>query len=81
MLDAKERVKAFLNNPAIKLAKGKKELQRYVLEDKVLTQRQAILAHCYDCMGGYSDGKYSCGISTCPLSPWMPYKNVPKHKQ
>lgn len=55
-------------------AKGKKEMIDY-LKGKRLTRSRAILANCYDCMGGYTDGKYSCRMHYCPLYPWMPYKN------
>lgn len=75
-MDGQERVRAFLENPSIKLARGKNELKKHALDGERLTQRQAIYAKCYDCMGGYSDGKYSCGIPTCPLYPFMPYNNV-----
>jgi len=58
-------------------AKGRKELLRYHKEER-LTYKQAILACCYECMGGYTDGKYSCGVRGCPLYPFMPYREVDK---
>lgn len=76
--EGQRRVRAFLENPAVKLARGKNELRKYALEGRTLTQRQAIHANCYDCMGGYSDGKYSCGKVTCPLYPFMPYRDIQK---
>lgn len=57
-------------------ARGSKEYKKYIGGGK-LTQRQMILAKCYDCMGGYADGKMDCGIPGCPLYPIMPYKNTP----
>jgi len=39
-----------------------------------LTQRQAILAKCGDCMGGYTDGRQDCEIPGCPLYPFQPYR-------
>lgn len=39
-----------------------------------LTQRQAILAKCADCMNNYVDGREDCRITACPLYPWMPYR-------
>ncbi len=45
------------------------------LEGKRLTRGQAVLAKCYECMGGFKDGKVSCRVPGCPLFPWMPYKN------
>jgi len=70
-----KRVTAFLNNPATKSATGRAHLVKYS-KGGTLTQRQAIHANCYDCMGGYSDGKHSCRIPSCALFPWMPYKDT-----
>jgi len=48
-----------------------------VREDKV-TRSNAILSKCHSCSGYYSDEKNDCGVSDCPLYPWMPYrKKVP----
>lgn len=58
-------------------ARGRKELSKH-LKGKRLTPKQAVLANCFDCMGGYMDGKYSCGIPDCPLYPFMPYREVEK---
>lgn len=55
-------------------AKGRSEINAY-LAGKRITRNQAIRAKCYDCMGGYSDGKLDCRIKTCPLYPWMPYRD------
>ena len=57
-------------------ARGGRELRKHLTGDK-LTQRQMILAKCYDCMGGYGDGKIDCEIPECPLYLLMPYKNTP----
>lgn len=57
-----------------KRAKGRKELQKHVNGGK-LTPKEAILADCYECMGGYTDGIYSCGIPACPLYSYMPYRD------
>lgn len=54
-------------------ARGGKELKAH-REGKRLTQRQAIYAKCFDCMGGYTDGKMDCLIPSCSLYQWMPYK-------
>ena len=51
---------------------GRKELVNHLNGGK-LTQKQAITAHCYDCMGYYSDGAESCEMSDCSLYPFMPY--------
>jgi hypothetical protein len=39
-----------------------------------LTQRQATLAKCCDCMGYHVDGRVDCRIPACPLYPFMPYR-------
>ena len=39
-----------------------------------LTQREAIYAHCFICMGYYVDGKEDCKDKTCPLYYYMPYR-------
>ena len=56
-------------------ARGRSEILKH-LEGKRLTQRQAILAKCFECMGYYADGKVSCEIEDCPLFPLMPYRGV-----
>jgi len=57
-------------------AKGNTELTKH-LKGIRLTQRQMILAKCYDCMNGYLDGKVDCKIKECPLYPLMPYRGKP----
>lgn len=54
------------------LTKGKKYLINH-LKGKRLTQAQAILAHCYDCMGYYSDGRQDCKATQCALYPLMTF--------
>jgi hypothetical protein len=56
-----------------KRARGGKELKKHLAGDR-LTQRQAIHAKCYDCMGGYSDGRVDCQLSDCSLYPFMAYR-------
>jgi len=55
-----------------KRAKGKKELIKHLLGQK-LSLRQAIYAHCYDCLGYYADGVTDCEMTACSLHPFMPY--------
>jgi len=55
------------------LHRGKNELIRY-LEGGRLTLRQAIIAKCYDCCGGYPEGAFDCGCRQCPLHDFMPYR-------
>lgn len=54
-------------------ARGRKELRAHK-EGQRLTQRQAIYAKCFDCLGGYIDGKIDCNMPHCSLYAWMPYK-------
>lgn len=60
-----------------KKARGQSELKKS-LAGKALTRAQATRALCYDCMGGYTDGRYTCGVKDCPLYPWMPYRDKEK---
>ncbi len=63
-------------------ARGNKELKKHLLGDR-LTQRQAILAKCADCMGYYFDGKVDCQLPDCPLYAFMPYRidKLPIHRE
>jgi hypothetical protein len=54
-------------------AKGQQELIRY-LNGERLTMKQAILAKCYDCLGGYCDAKNDCKVPNCSLYGFMPYR-------
>lgn len=56
-------------------ARGRKELENH-LAGKRLTAKQAAYAKCYDCMGGFVDGKVDCGIIGCPLHPIMAYNKA-----
>jgi hypothetical protein len=53
---------------------GSADLQRY-RQGKKLTRGQAIRAKCADCLADYQDAgsRADCGISECPLYPFMPY--------
>jgi hypothetical protein len=56
-------------------ARGKGELLKHLTGGR-LTQRQAIHAHCYECMGYYSDGKQDCLVPSCPMYEFMPYRGL-----
>ena len=58
-----------------KRAQGRGELIRH-LKGERLTRNQAIKAKCYDCMGGFNDGIYSCEIPECSLFNFHPYKSA-----
>lgn len=52
---------------------GRKEILAH-LNGETMSARQAIKAKCYDCMGYFEDGRQDCKIVTCPIYPWMPYR-------
>lgn len=54
-------------------AKGRGELIAH-LEGRKLTRGQAIKAKCYECAGGFTDGKGDCNIPACPLYGFMAYR-------
>jgi len=55
-----------------KTARGQKELIKHLSGER-LTLKQAVNAHCYDCMGFFSDGKHDCNMPHCSLHPFMAY--------
>ena len=62
-----------------KLFRGRKELLMH-LDGERLTQKQAIIAKCYDCMGYYGDEDKDCGIEQCPLYQFMVYRSGEKRQ-
>jgi len=52
--------------------RGRRELLKH-LDGKRLTPKQAILAKCFDCTGGYADGRADCEVIVCPLYQYMPF--------
>lgn len=52
---------------------GKSQMLRHIAGED-LTKGEAIEAKCFDCMGGYADGRIDCQMPHCALYPWMPYK-------
>lgn len=52
---------------------GRNELLKHLNGERT-TLKQAVKAKCYECMGYFEDGKSDCKIETCPLYPWMVYK-------
>ena len=55
---------------------GKTNLLKH-LQGERLTQRQAILAKCCDCMNYHADGRMDCRMPHCSLYPFRPYKDDP----
>ena len=54
-------------------SKGRNMMLKHLSHER-LTQREMILAKCFDCMGGYIDGRIDCQMDNCPLYPVMPYR-------
>ena len=54
--------------------RGRAEMAAH-LAGKRLTLRQICLAKCFECMGGYADGPFDCGIAACAIYPKMPYRD------
>jgi D-mannonate dehydratase len=65
-----ERIKSIRRQG--KAARGQKELIKHLSGER-LTLKQAVNAHCYDCMGFFADGKTDCHMPACPLSQFMFY--------
>jgi hypothetical protein len=59
-----------------KASAGKTNLVKH-LKGERLTQRQAILAKCCDCMCYHADGRLDCRMPHCSLYPFRPYKEDP----
>jgi hypothetical protein len=38
------------------------------------SMKQAVLAKCHNCCGGYADGHKDCMSNQCSLYYWMPYR-------
>ena len=55
---------------------GTKQMEKKTIEKKSLTRKEAIFAHCFDCMGFYEDGYTDCKNPGCMLYDWMPKKGV-----
>jgi hypothetical protein len=63
-----------MNLPIRKL-QGGKEYKKF-MDGKKLTRKEVMLAHCYECMGGYDEGKQDCLSKSCPMYQYYPYKEV-----
>lgn len=53
--------------------KGKVDLLSHLRGNRI-TRNEAIKAKCYECCGYYGDGRGDCGINSCPLYGFMPYR-------
>jgi hypothetical protein len=61
------------------MSKGRQYAEKYA-EGERLTTTQAIQAKCWDCCGGYADGRKDCECMQCPLYPLMPYGLLKKER-
>jgi len=57
----------------LKKATGRGEYLKW-LKGERLTYRQRILAHCYNCMNHYVDGRVDCKNDGCVFHTMMPYR-------
>ena len=55
------------------VSSGRTQYLRF-LRDEKLTYMEGVLAKCAECCCGYVDGRQDCGVPTCPLYQFMPYK-------
>lgn len=62
-----------------KTARGRDELKKH-LSGKKLSYKQALLAKCYECTGGYVDGKMDCKIPDCSIYWYMPFGEAWKNR-
>jgi hypothetical protein len=53
--------------------KGRVDLLSHLNGNRI-TRNEAIKAKCYDCSGYYGDGRGDCGVTSCPLYGFMPYR-------
>lgn len=63
-----------------KTVKGKSELIHHLEGDR-LSRKQAISAHCYECMGYFSDGRQDCRMLQCSLYPFMVFNGNKEKKK
>jgi hypothetical protein len=72
-------IKQYESCPA---SSGKTHYMRYLRGER-LTHRQVGLAMCFECCGGYKDGRFDCHIPSCSQYPYRPYKgkSLPCHEK
>lgn len=74
-LTEEERNRLIKQNKKDSTSAGRTQYSRFLLGEK-LTYKEAVLAKCYECDGGHSDGRYDCEVPSCPLYLLMPYKGT-----
>jgi hypothetical protein len=68
--EASQRIESLKTAPT---SGGKSNLLKHYNGD-ALTYKQAVIAKCCDCCGGYVDGRTDCGMPSCPLYGFQPYR-------
>jgi len=63
-------IKEYMDYP---VSSGRTQYLRFLQGEK-LTYMEGVLAKCAECCCGYEDGRRDCGVPTCPLYQFMPYK-------
>ena len=54
-------------------SEGRARMIKHLKGEERLTQKEAIQAFCFECMGGFKDGLVDCKVKDCPLYPFMQY--------
>ena len=52
---------------------GRAKMVKHLQGKERLTQKEAIQAFCFECLGGFKDGRNDCEVKDCPLYPFMQY--------
>lgn len=68
-----EKVRLIKEYQSCPTSSGRTQYLRFI-QGENLTYREAVLAKCAECCCGYTDGRYDCGVPSCPLYQFMPYK-------
>ena len=58
----------------IRKFQGGKEYKKF-LDGKKLTRKEAMLAHCYEFMGGFDEGRQDCMCKSRPMYRLYPYND------
>ena len=70
-LSSEQRI---LNAKGWRKSEGRDLYVSYLSRGKRLPFEHAIHAKCAECCNGYSDGLLDCKVPSCPLYPFMPYR-------
>lgn len=79
-LPAAEKQRLIKEYAGYPVSSGRTQYLRYLQGEK-LTYMQAVHAKCAECCCGYADGRVDCGVSTCPIYQFMPYRELLDDKE